>query len=318
MSGLTGIVAVAINASLALKSDGTVWQWNAGPMSPVQVSGLTGIVAIAAGGGQSLALKSNGTVWAWGYNVFGQLGDGTTTYRSIPVRMNGIVGATALAGGALHTLVLGNMEGFFDLNGDGSPDLLWQLKASWWPSWDVVYWQMDWDNHIIRTGGDWLAYPDPNWQVVAQADLNGDGSPDLLWQHQVTGDVVYWLMDGTSHIGGGPLTHASPTYQLVAAADLNGDTHPDLLWQNRVTGDVFYWLMDGTSQIGGRLLTRADPARWLVGAADLNNDGHPDLLWQHQGTGDVWYWLMDGVNHIHKEQFFLTNAYFEWKLILPH
>ena len=33
---------------------------------PVQVSGLTGVVAIAAGAAHSLALKEDGTVVAWG------------------------------------------------------------------------------------------------------------------------------------------------------------------------------------------------------------------------------------------------------------
>ncbi len=31
------------------------------------------------------AIKTDGTLWTWGYNNFGQLGDNTTTYRSIPV-----------------------------------------------------------------------------------------------------------------------------------------------------------------------------------------------------------------------------------------
>src|SRR2546428_613650 len=75
--------------SLALKSDGTVWAWgmnlygqlgdgtNTGSNVPVQVSSLTGIIAIGGGYGHSLALKSDGTVWAWGYNSTGQLGNGT-------------------------------------------------------------------------------------------------------------------------------------------------------------------------------------------------------------------------------------------------
>src|SRR5947207_3023346 len=46
---------------------------------PVQVTGLSGVVAMAAGFRHSLAVKSDGTLWAWGENNFGQLGTGTTT-----------------------------------------------------------------------------------------------------------------------------------------------------------------------------------------------------------------------------------------------
>ena len=57
---------------------------------PVQVKGLTGVIAVATGVGHSLALKSDGTVWAWGYNGYGQLGDGTTTSRNNPGQVKGL------------------------------------------------------------------------------------------------------------------------------------------------------------------------------------------------------------------------------------
>ncbi len=88
--------------SLALKSDGTVWEWGCDGTAifnptPTQMAGLTGGLAIAAGGEHSLVLKEDGTVWAWGWNNYGQLGDATRTYTfsgdsvvRIPVQVIGL------------------------------------------------------------------------------------------------------------------------------------------------------------------------------------------------------------------------------------
>ena len=47
--------------------------------TPVQVSGLDGVEAIAAGSTHTLALKEDGTVWVWGTSEQGQLGNGMKT-----------------------------------------------------------------------------------------------------------------------------------------------------------------------------------------------------------------------------------------------
>jgi alpha-tubulin suppressor-like RCC1 family protein len=105
VAGLTDVVAIDTRAdemfigfthSLALKRDGTVWEWPilefkpyraAKSLVPVQVAGLCDIVAIAEGGGHSLALKRDGTVWAWGQNIYGQLGVRTFAVRTTPVQV---------------------------------------------------------------------------------------------------------------------------------------------------------------------------------------------------------------------------------------
>ena len=80
--------------------------------SPVQVSGLTGIISIAAGTFYSVALKDNGTVWTWGENKYGQLGDNTNNInRLIPVQVVtssdvGFTGVMAIAAGGWHTLAI--------------------------------------------------------------------------------------------------------------------------------------------------------------------------------------------------------------------
>jgi len=60
--------------------------------------------AVSAGFDHSLILRADGTVWACGSNLHGQLGDGTITNRSIPVRV--MSGVQAISAGVNHSLFL--------------------------------------------------------------------------------------------------------------------------------------------------------------------------------------------------------------------
>ncbi|MDT8446893.1 MAG: Ig-like domain-containing protein [bacterium] len=74
--------------------------------SPATVSGLTGITQISSKGSHACALKSDGTVWCWGHNLYGQLGNNSTTNSSVPVQVSGITTATKVAAGSTHSCAL--------------------------------------------------------------------------------------------------------------------------------------------------------------------------------------------------------------------
>jgi alpha-tubulin suppressor-like RCC1 family protein len=109
---LTEVIAIgAVQGnmhSLFLRGDGTVWACGSnyngalgqGTTSgyfvyPVQVkspdggSYLGSMVSIASAPYAGFALKSDGTLWAWGYNLAGQLGDGTSVGKSLSVQVKG-------------------------------------------------------------------------------------------------------------------------------------------------------------------------------------------------------------------------------------
>ena len=130
---LAGKTVIAVSAgwthTLALCSDGTLAAWGNNGVGalgdgtttnssvPVLVdrSGVLAgkrVIAVAAGNVHSVVLCSDGTVATWGYNVYSQLGNGSTaTLSKVPVavdRSGVLYGKTviAIAAGVYHCLAL--------------------------------------------------------------------------------------------------------------------------------------------------------------------------------------------------------------------
>ncbi|MEV5984906.1 Ig-like domain repeat protein [Streptomyces sp. NPDC052051] len=118
------ITAIAAGGqhSLAVTSDGRVLAWGlnisgalgdgttVNSSTPVEVllPAGTRVTAVTGGAYHSLAVTTDGRILGWGYNIDGQLGDGTTVNRLTPVEMllPPDVRATAVAAGYGHSLAL--------------------------------------------------------------------------------------------------------------------------------------------------------------------------------------------------------------------
>jgi hypothetical protein len=186
--------------------------------------------------------------------------------------------------------------GAADFNNDGYPDLLLQHAVTG----GLYLWYMSGSSLLSST---WLspnAPADANWKVAGLADFNGDGRPDVLFQHSVTGLLAVWYMNGTTAYGSSAFTPGGPTdpaWKVVSAFDFNGDGKPDLLLQNKTTSVLILWYMNGVNLSAASLFSPTGPTdtNWKVaGVADLNGDGKPDLVLQHATTAALFAWYLNG------------------------
>ena len=77
---------------VAINFDSTLWTWSGVRFSreygvPVKIDSSKNWKEISTGKGFAIAIKSDGTLWSWGENGSGQLGDGTTSYKTTLTKM---------------------------------------------------------------------------------------------------------------------------------------------------------------------------------------------------------------------------------------
>jgi len=109
-------IAVGLNYSVALASNGTLYTWGDNTTgylgdgttltrrSMTQI-GTSSYTSISSGGSHTVALKLDKTLYAWGLNNAGQLGDNSVVSRSSPVQVNTGLATSwnFISAGANHT-----------------------------------------------------------------------------------------------------------------------------------------------------------------------------------------------------------------------
>lgn len=189
-----------------------------------------------------------------------------------------------------------------DFNADGKPELVYQNAGA--PG-QVYSWFLN--SNLTFSSGAYLVNENvpPGWSVVGTSDFTGDGKPDVLYQNQTTGQLVLFVMNGTTKIGEQVLG-ASPAWRVVATGDFNGDGKTDLVWQNFAAGQIYFWFMTSSGGVattmnpfqgaylmdaGMNVITIGDKNWRVVGVADLNGDHKLDLIWQHSSGNLAAYYM---------------------------
>ncbi|MBI5483798.1 MAG: S8 family serine peptidase, partial [Deltaproteobacteria bacterium] len=270
-------IAAGESHTVALKGDGTVWAWGSNEygklgdgtttnrITPVHISGLSGVTAIAARGHHTIALMSDGTVWTWGANYDGQLGNGSTTQRSEPWEVPGLSGVIAIASGTSYSVAL---------KGDGT---VW--------SWG--------DNYYGQLGDGTTT--DKTTPVQAQG-LSGVSAIGSGISHTVAlksdGTVWSWGLNGFGELGDGTTTDRHTPVKVSGLSEIVG-VYPGQRYTEvlKMDGSIWGWGVNNFGQLGdGTTINRKLPVRVaeLSGVLTIIGGGAHTIAALGDGTVSAW------------------------------
>ena len=133
-------------------------------------------------------------------------------------------------------------------NGDGRLDLVWQNDQTG----VLSAWLFDGTTFLEGLLLTPYLVPDTSWRIRGVGDLNGDGHPDLVWQHIGDGRISAWIMYNMELVEGLLLEPGEVTdldMQISAVVDMNQDGRADLVWQHQTTGALSVWFMNGATRM---------------------------------------------------------------------
>ncbi len=139
-----------------------------------------------------------------------------------------------------------DMQGSGDFNGDGTDDLLWRNTGTS----QLLIWTLS--NGVLSTyptlhSGSGLSV----WNVKWIADLNNDGTDDLLWQKNDESSVAAWLIAANALNSGGTIYNGDlSAWAIEGCVDLDGDGYQNIIWRNNSTDEIYQWDVQGTTLTG--------------------------------------------------------------------
>jgi hypothetical protein len=131
-----------------------------------------------------------------------------------------------------------------DVNGDGRLDALWLNPSRN----QFAFWVLQ-GPELWEPGPPIPGPPGGGWVTPNDADFNGDGFVDVLWDHASSNEIRVYLMRGTRLLEPGPEIPGPPGdgWIVPTAGDVDGDGMSDIFsYNNHAPTRMALWLMRGT------------------------------------------------------------------------
>lgn len=128
--------------------------------------------------------------------------------------------------------------------------------------------------------------------LVATADFNGDGTPDLLIASTQSTTLNILLGNGDGMFQPAKSTNVGISFSSIAVADVNGDGKPDIL--GLAGTQVFVFLGNGNGTFAAGVPYSAGPNPYLMLTGDFNGDGKVDIATADGYPGQIAVMLGNG------------------------
>jgi alpha-tubulin suppressor-like RCC1 family protein len=314
-------IATGGHHTLALKADGSLFGWgnnlhgqvgdgtNTNRLVPTMDGVVKTWAALASGeyhsaGIQATSIQTGGALWTWGYNIAGQIGDGTFVDRTAPVKIGTVTTWVAVAAGKSHTLALkkdgtvwawgGNAHGQL---GDGTTiDRPQPVQVGLLKDWTTI---AAGDSHTLGRRADGSIWA---WGANANGQLGIGSAVDALVPTQIGTDKWLSVAAGSGHTLAIRSDGALFAWGAYASGQLGADSAgADALSPVQVGSDTNWARISA----GGlhTLAVKSNGTLWAWGANAMGQLGNGDATLQLMaapqqiGTATSWLAISAGLAH---------------------
>jgi alpha-tubulin suppressor-like RCC1 family protein len=276
--------------SIAIKTDGSLWAWGHNTYGqigdnttthrsvPTQaIGGSAEWKQVSAGGYHSVGIKTNNSLWAWGHNTYGQIGDNTTTHKSIPTQ-------TFCAGNDWRYVACG----FYHTAAIKYDGTLW--------SWGQNTFGQLGDNSTAHRVSPVQTIGGNSWKQISCGHSHSAGI-------KTNGSLWLWGQNDYGQLGDNTTTNKSSPVQTVAG----GTNWKEVSCGNRFTlaiktdGTLWAWGHNIYGQIGDNTTThRSSPVQTVAGGTNWKQLGLIMGLSSYaiKTDGTLWSWGYNGFGQL--------------------